>query len=254
MERIGLRKPDLPMSAPPTRRPYCNVTDFQHPDEPREHERCARRPVTRPAFPLNDPGGCAVVIVMAMDPAGSKTDDELMRDFQGGDVGAFEELVRRYRARLYAFAESMTHDPGAADDVVQETLVTVFEQQADYIPMGRFRAWVYTIARNLCRDRFREPSPVRFSADMPLILWSGVARTRGAERWSQETERTERLERVGEAAGELPKPQREAVMLKYYHGLKLREIAEIQGCPLGTAKSRVHYGLKAIENIVSDDL
>ena len=181
-----------------------------------------------------------------------KTDDDLMRKFQEGDVEAFEELLGRYQAPLAAFAEGLTGDPGGADDVVQETFVRVYEQRADYIPTGRFRAWIYTIARNLCRDRFRCPAPVPFNLDIPLVLWSGLKRRPETDGWAERAERSDRLRKIGQAATQLADPQKEAVMLKYYHGLGVKEIAEVQGCPVGTVKSRLHYALRRIEQMVSE--
>ncbi len=126
----------------------------------------------------------------------------------------------------------------------------VYEERRDYIPMGRFRAWIYTIARNLCCDRFREPRPVRFDLDMPLILWSGVDPTSAYASW-QETAADERLAKIGQAAEQLPPLMREAVTLKYYHALKLKEIAQVQDCPVGTVKSRLHYALKRMARMVA---
>lgn len=185
-----------------------------------------------------------------MGPAGPASDDCLMQAFQGGDVDAFEELVRRYRGRLAAFAESQLHDPSAADDVVQETFLRVYQEHRDYIPRGRFRAWAYTIARNLCRDRFRALARRRYDPDMPLILLTGLAREGDGPDRDEEEEW--RLERVRSAAAELPEPMRQVVQLKYYHGLTAREIAELQDCPVGTVKSRLHYALKRIGAVVQE--
>jgi RNA polymerase sigma-70 factor (ECF subfamily) len=185
-----------------------------------------------------------------MSPTESASDDDLMRAFQEGDTPAFEELVRRYRARLAAFAQSHLRDASAADDVVQETFVRVYEEHRDYIPRGRFKAWVYTIARNLCCDRFRATARTTFDLDMPIILWTGLGQADG-EPPAAEDEPDERLTRIRAAADELPEPMRETVQLKYYHGLKAREIAQIQDCPLGTVKSRLHYALKRIGEAVT---
>jgi RNA polymerase sigma-70 factor (ECF subfamily) len=182
-----------------------------------------------------------------------ESDDDLMRDFQAGNVEAFEELVGRYHAPLYAFADRFVGDRSAADDVVQEAFLRVYEERADYIASGHFRAWLYTIARNLCLDRLRRRDFLPLDLDMPLILWSGLRRTPEVEGWEEETERSMRLEAIGRAANELPARQREAVLLKYYHGLKVDEIAEVQECPAGTVKSRLHYGLRAIRKIVADE-
>ncbi|KPJ69668.1 MAG: hypothetical protein AMS14_11410 [Planctomycetes bacterium DG_20] len=185
-----------------------------------------------------------------MGAKGEESDDGLMRAFQRGDVGAFETLVRRYHAPLTAFTESLTGDPSEADDVVQMTFVKVYEHYRDYIPMGRFRAWIYAVARNLCMDTLRQPRPASLDLDMPLVLWSG---TRGyVERTSNEAwaERSAQLNQIRRAADRLPAAMKEAVELKYVHGLKAREIAEVQKCPVGTVKSRLHRALQRLGQMV----
>lgn len=183
---------------------------------------------------------------------GNRTDDDLMRALQSGDAGAFEMLVERYRHRLSAFVSGMAHDPATVDDVVQETFIRVYEGRGDYIPTGHFKAWAYTIARNLCMDRFRRPVVRSLDLNMPLVLWSwpgGGADGQPADEWAA---RDEQLERIRKAAENLSGPMREVVRLKYYHGLKLKEIAEITGSPLGTVKSRLHHALKRIRKMIAE--
>jgi RNA polymerase sigma-70 factor (ECF subfamily) len=178
-----------------------------------------------------------------------KGDDQWMREFQEGDVPAFEELLARWRGPLLALARSLTEDWATADDIVQETFVRVYEQRREYIPSGRFPSWICTIARNLCYDKLREPAPLALEPDMPLVLWLGASG--GRPEPATESVADERLAQVERAAEKLPPPMREAVMLKYYHGLKIKEIAEIQDCPAGTVKSRLHYARKRMEELVS---
>jgi len=186
-----------------------------------------------------------------MDQQDAQTDDDLMAEFQGGSVAAFEELVRRYQARLTVYAETMTADGPAADDVAQETFVRVFEQRREYVASGHFRAWIYKIARNLCVDRFREPALFSLDVDVPLLLWSGLKRTEDVSEQLRKLEESEQLARLGREARRLPGPMRDVVLLRYYHGLKTREIADVIGCPVGTVKSRLHYALERLQRMVS---
>lgn len=187
-----------------------------------------------------------------MATGNERPDDELMRAFQNGEVDAFEALFERYRSPLSAFALGSTGEPATAEDVAQETFIRVYEQHKEYVPTGHFRAWIYTIARNLCCDRFREPVLVGLDLDIPLVLWSGHRRSEETARWKEKTEHSERMGRLGQGVDQLPPPMREVVTLKYYHGLKAREIAEVQDCPVGTVKSRLHYALKRLGEIISD--
>ena len=171
------------------------------------------------------------------------SDDDLMRAYQAGDVDAFEELVRRYRTRLTAFAAQRLGDRGLAEDFVQETFLRVWQGAGDYIPMGRFRAWLYTIARNLCTNSLAGARRhLGLTPDAPMILW-----TWELEKPAEEGVEAEELhQRLEQAAATLPEKQRRAVMLRYYHGLSMGEIAEVEGCPAGTVKSRLHHALKRL--------
>ena len=203
-------------------------------------------------FSLNLLRRSPVIVIERMENGNVSSDDDLMRAFQSGDVEAFEKLVERWRGPLWAFASGMTSDPATVDDIVQETFVRIYEQHRDYIATGRFRPWIYTIARNLCRDRFRQPTVRSLDLDAPLILWSRLDGTTRRARSEAGQDRGDRIGRIARAAEDLSEPMREVVLLKYYHGLKAKEIAEVAGCPVGTVKSRLHYALKRIERMVAD--
>src|SRR5437867_12262451 len=89
-----------------------------------------------------------------------KTDEELLAEFQQGDAGAFERLLRRHRRPLYTFFVRMLGDRARAEDLAQETFLRIVKGSAQWEHRARFQTWLYTIARNLCvaasrRDRFR---------------------------------------------------------------------------------------------------
>lgn len=85
-------------------------------------------------------------------------DDELMIRLQGGDDSAFEELLERYQGPLQGFFFRNTRDAQLSEDLTQETLLKVYNQAWDYLPSGRFRGWMYRIARNLLIDDVRKRS------------------------------------------------------------------------------------------------
>lgn len=174
------------------------------------------------------------------------SDDDLMRSVQAGDVDAFEALVSRYRAPLEVFLAQMLGDRDLAQDFAQEAFLRVYQEASEYIPMGRFRGWVYTIARNSCLNSIGSAKRHRaLTPDAPLILWN----------WQKvatvptdtEDERRIALRKETElAAARLPERQRRSVLLKYVHGLSISEIADVEDCPEGTVKSRLHYALRRL--------
>src|SRR5437868_7586916 len=92
--------------------------------------------------------------------AQERTDEELLAAYQQGDPGAFESLLRRYRAPLFTFLLRMLGDRERAEDLAQETFLRIVKGAAGWEHRARFQTWLFTIARNLCvdqsrRDRFR---------------------------------------------------------------------------------------------------
>ena len=164
-----------------------------------------------------------------------------MRALQAGDIDAFEELVHRYRARLTAFVAQRVGDRVLAEDFVQETFLRVYQEAGDYIPMGRFRGWVYTIARNLRVNSLSEARRhLGLSPDAPMVLWTWHGNEPAEE--EEEPDDEERRRNIEAATRALPEKQRRVIALRYYHGLSVAEIADVEGCPVGTVKSRLHHG------------
>ena len=85
----------------------------------------------------------------------SLSDEELARQSQEGSMAAFEELVYRYERRVYAFVCKCCHCGADAGDLVQESFIKAFQAIALYNPRFTFAAWLFTIARRKCIDRYR---------------------------------------------------------------------------------------------------
>src|SRR5262245_16061413 len=87
-------------------------------------------------------------------------DEELARRAQGGSLSSFEELVRRYEARLWTFLSRACRNDADGADLTQETLVTAFRKLDRFDPERSFETWVFTIARRKCVDHLRARKPV----------------------------------------------------------------------------------------------
>lgn len=165
--------------------------------------------------------------------------------FQAGDAGSFGLLAQRYERPLYALATHYLGRREDAEEVRQEALLKAYAQAASFRPDGRFRAWIYRIALNLCHDRRRRQRRLQWvrwgdaadGNDEPVV----VAPTTDAE-----MDRRERSLRVRRALDRLPREQREVLVLKEFEEMKFREIAELLGCPESTVKSRLYRGLTAL--------
>ena len=85
-------------------------------------------------------------------------DDQLMIRIQSGDLRAFDELVEKYQGPLIGFFFRNCRDSQRSEDLSQETLLRVYNQAWNYLPQGRFRGWMYRVARNLLIDSIRRQS------------------------------------------------------------------------------------------------
>jgi RNA polymerase sigma-70 factor, ECF subfamily len=167
--------------------------------------------------------------------------DLLRRVAEQAEPSAFRELYQTYGPRVKAYMMRKGADAGTAEDLAQETLLTVWRKAALYAgDKGSMTTWVFAIARNLRIDRLRREVP-----------WQELPEGRLAEASSEPlpdeamTEK-EQKERVQAALAELPPEQKEVVSLAYLEGFSHSEIAERLGLPLGTVKSRMRIAYQKI--------
>jgi RNA polymerase sigma-70 factor (ECF subfamily) len=164
------------------------------------------------------------------------SDEALMARVQQGDEAAFEALFGRYRAPLYGFLARRVGD-ASADDLFQETWLRVVRARQRFDPGRRFSTWLFQIANNLGRDLGRRGSVRARGRDRLMSATAGPAR--------REPALDLRLDMHRRIAA-LPEPQREVLLLRYYHQLPEREIAQVVGVPPGTVKSRLHAAVRAL--------
>ena len=160
-------------------------------------------------------------------------DERLMELFLDGDHQALEALVRRYEKPLFAFAVRTMGCRAAAEDAFQETFLRVYRRRSTYQSGRSFRAWLYSICLNVCRDALRKGQRRK---EVPLVP---DTRTADASPGPAEQAVTMfEVARVRRALSQLPKKQSEVVLLAHYQGLAYPEIAEVLDVPVGTVKSR----------------
>jgi RNA polymerase sigma-70 factor (ECF subfamily) len=171
-------------------------------------------------------------------------DEELVERSLCGEEDAFRHLYERYRRPIYVAVCRIIVDPEEARDATQEIFITVYRSLALYNPRrARFFPWIYRVATNRAIDywrirRRRAEVPLTVASEMPLKKVS-VGRM-GMPTMERILELKERAAEVRRFLEELPQPQRRFFILRYYDGLKLREIAEKEGYRLGTVKSSLH--------------
>ncbi len=175
------------------------------------------------------------------------SDDQLVARTRDGDVTAFNDLVGRWEKPLYKFVYRYLGDAEEARDICQEAFVRAYTNLDRFRGQAKFSSWLYQIALNLARSEFRKRgSRPMVSLDeqeteshLRLVADDGIKPDESAVHG----ERSRALKR---ALDQLPDKQREVVILKEYHGLKFREIAEMLDTPESTVKSRLYHGLDTL--------
>jgi RNA polymerase sigma-70 factor (ECF subfamily) len=175
------------------------------------------------------------------------TDEELVARSRTGDMDSFNQLILRWERPIYALAYRVIGQEEDARDVAQETFLRAFRALPGFKGQAKFSSWIYRIALNLCRDwiRRKRRTPV---SQMPedIDLADLASEREPSESVEDLVARRELSAMVEEAMAILPEEQRTAVILKEYHGMTFQEIADLQGCPLSTVKTRLYQGLSVL--------
>ena len=177
----------------------------------------------------------------------SRSDEELVTRSRGGDVDSFNQLILRWERPIYALAYRVIGREEDARDVCQETFLRAYRSLAGFKGQAKFSSWLYRIALNLCRDWIRRQrrAPVSQLPEEIDVLEAAAA-TEPTESIEDLVARRELSAVVEEAMAKLPDEQRTAIILKEYHGMTFQEIADLQGCPLSTVKTRLYQGLSVL--------
>lgn len=180
----------------------------------------------------------------------SLSDESLLAGMAAGDAQAAATLVRRYQARVYGLARTIVGSPALAEDVAQEAFLKAWRYAGAYDPRrGRVTTWLLTITRNTAIDA------VRYQRELPtdpsLLLGVLDGRADGAPDPSDVDSRDD----LRRALGTLPSEQSLPLVLMVLYGLTARDIAEREGIPIGTVKTRVRRGFSLLRQAlgVSDD-
>ena len=162
--------------------------------------------------------------------------------WQSGDPAAFEELYRQYHLNVFRNAYLITGTRQEAEDVLQEVFVSVWKARQTFDPdKGKITTWLHRITVNQCLRRKRKKQALATSLENLQI--EEILRDEGQE--AKVVNREER-EILVKALKSLDEKHRAVLVLKYFDELSYEEIARAVDIPLGTVKSRIYQGLKAM--------
>ena len=185
---------------------------------------------------------------MTDKPANPPTDEELIFNFQQGDIHAFEEIVRRYKDPLYNFTNRLLGDSIFSEDIVQETCLRVYRNKHRYHQIAKFSTWIYTIASNLAKTELRRRKIRKFFS---ISSKGSDERDYDLPDSNSDVEReidgVLKNEIILKEINALPAHFRQAVLLRDVQDLSYDEISVILRVPLGTVKSRVNRGRSRLQ-------
>jgi RNA polymerase sigma-70 factor, ECF subfamily len=173
-------------------------------------------------------------------------DEALASEVARGSAAAFEVLFERYRDRVFQFVLwQLDADRDVAEELTQEIFYQLYRSVASFRRRSRFRTWLYSLARNVCRQYQRKHR----SAGRGRAAEGGEAGLLLPDGRPDPLERLTAAElqaRVRRAVESLPPAQRAVLVLRDWDGLSYLEISRVLGIPLGTVRSRLHHARSAL--------
>ncbi len=170
----------------------------------------------------------------------------MIKKIQAGDTEAFDTLVRKYYRSIYQFCyRRLNGDADLAADITQDVFLKLLENIQAVRMLGKFQNYLLTIAVNTCNNYFKKEKPTYVG----LETLEMVDETDSS---LEKVIRKESRDAVRRAIAELPDYQKEVVILRFYHDLKIKEIAAITNASVPTVKSRLQQGLKKLQRYLAD--
>jgi len=185
------------------------------------------------------------------------TDEQAMvQRAAGGDLGAYDELVRRYQERIYATVYHMTSNHEDANDLAQEAFIKAFHALKSFKGGSSFYTWVYRIAVNKTINFLKQRKNrshmslndldlnAEHDPDLVALISDKTPR--------REVGLSELQEKLNAAMQKLSEPHRLVVTLHDVQGMSHEEIAKIMRCNTGTVRSRLFYARQQLQAWLSD--
>jgi RNA polymerase sigma-70 factor (ECF subfamily) len=188
--------------------------------------------------------------VLRMRTDEPENDADLMRSFAAHDQGAAETLYGRFSSRVYGLGIVMLGSDAAAQDLVQDTFVKLWRNAGKYdVTRGKLETWVLLVARSLAIDSLRRRVLEARSLEATGVP-SEADPSAGPEQLAETGDMAERARR---AMSRLSAEQRAALELAYFGGKTSAEVAELEGIPVGTAKTRIRSALLRLREAMSEE-
>ena len=217
------------------------------------------RPSNEEKFALNEVETRASKFEAGHSPidAGEPDDGELVKRCQAGDSSAFNDLITRYRSKVFTMIYGMVQNEQDAWDLAQEGFLKAWKSIHRFKGESSFYTWLYRIMTNVTIDSLRRKG-VRGEAEFddriaPVNVEPGSRTTPSSSPLpNKKLEFQEIRGRIDEAIAKLSPEHRAVIVMKEIEDLQYSEIAEILSCSLGTVMSRLFYARKKLQSLLRD--
>ena len=183
------------------------------------------------------------------------TDDKLVSLYADGNNEAFDTLLNRHQNRVFTYILRIVKDSEVANDIFQDTFVKAITtiKQNRYSEAGKFGAWITRIAHNLIIDYYRlERSENLQSCDLPDL--DILNRKDLSEETIEDKLVTHQIHNdIKRLVKALPELQREVLVMRYYHDMSFKEIADATNVSINTALGRMRYAILNMRRIAEEN-
>jgi RNA polymerase sigma-70 factor (ECF subfamily) len=192
------------------------------------------------------------------EPATPAAEMDLVRRAQGGDLEAYDELVKRYQERIYATVYHMTSNHEDANDLAQDSFIKAFQALKSFKGGSSFYTWLYRIAVNKTIN-FLKQRKNRVHMSLNDLDFNTENNPDLVALISDKTPRRdaglkELQEKLNTALLKLSEPHRLVVVLHDVQGMSHEEVAQVMDCNIGTVRSRLFYARQQLQSLLTDYL
>jgi RNA polymerase sigma-70 factor (ECF subfamily) len=179
-------------------------------------------------------------------------DIELIRRFGNGDETGFDELVRRYRQRVYAVVYRLVRNPEDATELAQDVFVRAYRALPGFKRQSSFYTWLYRIAVNASFSFLKSRRGRRTADAGEQLDQEAVMNLPSADCPVQAFEQANQRAAIAAAVDGLPDRQRTVFIMRQYQDLTNDEIARVLRCPVGTVKANYFFAVRNLRQRLKD--
>lgn len=167
----------------------------------------------------------------------------LLARIAAGDRLAFETLYRAYFPRLSRFIGRMARNPALIEEVVNDTMLVVWQKAASFDGTCKVSTWIFAIA-------YRKTLKGLKASDEPVESDASLYEDDSGNQPEQTMKRQQLQQSVADALAQLPPAQRAVMVLTYYHDMAYNDIADVVECPLNTVKTRMFHARHRLKDLL----